>query len=74
MPGPAHNGGVRQREATLRHHFHQVAVTEFETQVPPHAQDDDLAVKVAALEQLIQTQEPGHRITFSPSERPIWEG
>ncbi len=37
------------------HHFHQVAVTEFETQIPPHTQDDDLAVKVAALEQLIQT-------------------
>src|SRR5258708_33338156 len=61
---------MRQRQATLRHHFHKVTVAEFETQVPPHTQDDDLPVKMAALEQLIHTQEPGHRITFSLSERP----
>src|SRR5271157_1062900 len=74
MVDPAHNGGVRQRQATLRHHFHQVAVAQFEAQIPSHAQDDDLPVKVAALEQLIQTQEPGHRIAFSLSERPNMGG
>jgi hypothetical protein len=50
---PPHDGGMRQRQATLRHHFHKVAVAELETEIPSHAQDDDLPVKVAALEQII---------------------
>ena len=62
---PAHDGGVSQRKAALRHHLHQIAVAELEPQVPPHAQDDDLPVEVAALEQLIQCQEPGHHTAFS---------
>ena len=61
---PAHDGGVNQRKAALRHHLHQIAVAEFEPQLPPHAQDDDLPVEMAALEQLIQTQEPGHHTAF----------
>ena len=54
----------------LRHHLHQIAVAEFEPQVPPHAEDHDLPVEVAALEQLIQTQERGHRTAFSLLEAP----
>jgi hypothetical protein len=33
----------------------------------PHAQHDDLAIKVAALEQFIQTQQPSHLAAFNPS-------
>src|SRR4051794_40779714 len=70
MVHPAHDGGVRQRQVTLLHHLHQIAVAELETQIPSHAQNDDLSVEVAALEQLIHTQKPGHCSTFSSSERP----
>ena len=48
---PAHDGGVSQQKAALRHHLHQIAVAGAEPQLPPHAQDDDLPVEVAALEQ-----------------------
>ena len=44
---PAHDGGVDDRETALGHHLRQIAVTEFEAQVPPYPQDDDLTVKVA---------------------------
>src|SRR3984893_11134452 len=70
MLHPAHDGGVGQRQVAFRHHLHQVAVAELETQIPSHAQDDYLPVKVAALEQIIQTQEPGHCATFSSSKGP----
>src|ERR1700730_4419726 len=53
MVHPAHDGGVRQRQIAFRHHLYQVAIAELETQIPSHAQEDDLAVKMAALEQLI---------------------
>ena len=45
----AHDGGVGHRHATLGHHLHQISEAELEAQVPPHAQDDDLAVKVPTL-------------------------
>jgi hypothetical protein len=64
---PAHDGSASHRQTALRYHLRQIAVTEFETQVPAHPKDDDLPVKVAALERLIETQEPGHRTVFSLS-------
>jgi hypothetical protein len=42
------------------HHLDQVSEAEFEAQVPPHAQHDDLAIEVATLKKLIQTWEPSH--------------
>jgi hypothetical protein len=30
----------------IRHHLHQIPETELEAQVSPHAQDDDLTIKV----------------------------
>src|ERR1700720_4552943 len=68
MVHPAHDGGVRHRQAALAHHLRQVPETELEAQVPPHAQDDELTIKVSALEQLIQTQEPSHRNTSAYRE------
>ena len=47
---------------------------EFEAQVPPHTQDDDLAIEVAALEQFVQTRESGHRTAFSSWERRRLDG
>ena len=49
---PAHDRGVRHRQAALGHHLHQVAQTELEPKIPAHAQNDDFAVEVATLEQL----------------------
>src|SRR6516164_9076731 len=63
---PAHNGGVDHRQAALGHHLYQVPEAEFEAQVPSHAQDDDLAVKVATLEQFGQTWDPSHRAALNP--------
>jgi hypothetical protein len=36
--------------------------------LPPHAQDDDRAIKVAAFEQFVQTQEPSHLTAFNSPE------
>jgi hypothetical protein len=33
----------------LSHHFQEITETEFETEIPTHAEDDDLAVEMAAL-------------------------
>ena len=33
---PAHDGRMRDRQAALRHHLHQVPQTELEPQVPAH--------------------------------------
>ena len=43
---------------------------ELEAQIPPHAQDNDLAIKVAPLEQLLQPQEPSHRAALKQPDRP----
>jgi hypothetical protein len=60
--------------AALRHHLHQVPEAELETQVPPREEDSDLTIKVATLEQFIQTQEPGHRNTFRLSGGHSYRG
>ena len=43
---PTHDGGVSHRSAALGHHLDQVSEAEPEAQVPPHAQDDNFAIKV----------------------------
>jgi hypothetical protein len=42
--------------------------------LPPHAQDDDLAVKVPALEQFVQTHKPNHRTALGSPERRRIDG
>jgi hypothetical protein len=42
---------VRQRDALIRHHDHQVPQTQFETRVPADTEDDDLSVEMSSLEQ-----------------------
>jgi hypothetical protein len=41
---------VRQRNASICHHDHQVPQTQFETRVPANTQDDDLSVEMSSLE------------------------
>jgi hypothetical protein len=43
---PPKNGRMGQPDSALRHHLDQVAGAEFKGQVPPHAQHDDLLVKI----------------------------
>src|ERR1700733_7290274 len=68
MMHPTHNGGVGHRQAALGHHLHQIPETELEAQVPPHAQDDDLAIKVPTTKQLVHARKPGHRTALNSPE------
>ena len=52
MLDPAQNRGVRQRDASVRHHDDQISQAQFETRVPAHTQDDDLSVEMASLERI----------------------
>src|SRR5580692_2730702 len=49
-----------QRQAAFGHHLHQVSQAQLEAKIPAHAQDDDLAVEVATLEQLLDAHQPAH--------------
>src|SRR5580700_6282973 len=49
-----------QRQAAFSHHLHQVSQAQLEAKIPAHAQDDDLAVKVATLEQLLDAHQLAH--------------
>ena len=42
------------------HHLHQVSQAQLEAKIPAHAQGDDLAVKVATLEQLLDAHQLTH--------------
>src|SRR5580658_995298 len=59
-PHPTHNGRMGQRQAAFGHHLHQVSQAQLEAKIPAHAQDDDLAVKVAALEQSLDAHQLAH--------------
>src|SRR5277367_4960934 len=49
-----------QRQAAFGHHLHQVSQAQLEAKIPAHAQDDDLAVEVATLEQLLDAHQLAH--------------
>ena len=49
-----------QRQAAFGHHLHQVSLAQLEAKIPAHAQDDDLAVEVATLEQLLDAHQLAH--------------
>ena len=44
---------VSDRQASLGHHLDQVAVRGLIAQVPAHAQNDDLLLKVSGLKQVV---------------------
>jgi len=41
-----------QGNASLRHDLDQIPGTQLETQVPPHAEDNDFAIEVSSFEQI----------------------
>src|ERR1700732_2591963 len=49
-----------QRQAAFGHHLHQVSQAQLEAKIPAHAHDDDLAVEVATLEQLLDAHQLAH--------------
>src|ERR1700744_6193414 len=67
MMHPTHNGGVGHRQAALGHHLHQIPEAQLEAQVPPHAQDDDLAIKVPPVKHPFTS---GSLAIASPSTHP----
>lgn len=64
---PAHNGGVGHRQATLD--LQQVPEAELEARIPPHAQDDDLAIEKSSLAPCLQTQEASYRAALKHTDR-----
>ena len=65
MMHPTHDGGVGHRQAALGHHLHQIPEAQLEAQVPTHAQDDDLAIKMPTVKQPIHVRKPGHRLALN---------
>src|SRR5450631_2554836 len=54
---PAHDRRVRHRQSTLGHHLHQISKAQLVSKVPTHAQNDDLALEVPALEEFIDVRQ-----------------
>jgi hypothetical protein len=57
---PTKNGGVGQGNAPFGHHPDQVTGAQLEGQVPPHAEHDDLPVKVPPLEKILRRRPFDH--------------
>src|SRR5205807_10082241 len=51
---------MSHRQAALGHHLHQVSQAQLKSKIPAHAQDDDVAVEVTTLEQLLDRLQLGH--------------
>src|SRR5690242_7940413 len=47
---PAHDRRMRQGEPAFGHHLGKISKAELVSQIPAHAEHDDLLVKVSALE------------------------
>ena len=59
---------MRQANAALSHHGHEVAIAQFEAEVPTHAQDHDLLIEVAPFEQLLDGYERRHQVIIADGE------
>jgi hypothetical protein len=70
MLDPAQNRGVRQRDASVRHHDDQISQAQFEARVPADTQDDDLSVEMPSLEQCFDWNKPLHSVIIARS-RPV---
>jgi hypothetical protein len=51
---------MRQCNASIRHHNHQVSQAQFETRVPADTDDDDLPVEMSSLEESLDRNELLH--------------
>jgi hypothetical protein len=59
---------VCERQTPFSHHLDKIPQTEFVAQVPVDTQNDDLAIKVSPIEQLVKTLQLTHR---RPSVRSV---
>src|SRR5208282_3800547 len=50
---PAHDRRMGERNSALGHHFHEISKAQLEPEIPKGTQDDDLAVEMMALEEVI---------------------
>ena len=57
MLDPTQNRGVRQRDASVRHHDDQISQAQFEARVSADTQDDDLSVEMPPLEQMLRLEQ-----------------
>ena len=57
---PTQDGRVREGNASIRHHDHQVSEAQFETCVPADAKNDDLSVEMPSAEQCLDRNKPAH--------------
>jgi hypothetical protein len=60
-PDPPHDGRVGKMQSAFHHHLDQITEAGLVAQVPAHAQDDHLAVKVPPCKQLFDAAPLAHR-------------
>jgi hypothetical protein len=53
---PTQDGARCEGDTAFGHHRHEVSVREFVLEVPSHAEDDDLAFKLAPLEEILEAR------------------
>ena len=53
---PTHDRRVRQGEPAFGHHLDEITKAELVAQIPPHTEDDDLPIEVAAFEEFVHAQ------------------
>src|SRR5262245_45532204 len=58
-----------QGNASLRHHLDQIPGTQLETQVPPHAEDNDFAIEVSPLKQIHSGRSSAHSLIMARQRR-----
>jgi len=51
-----HDRRVRQGEPAFGHHLDEITKAELVAQIPPHTEDDDLPIEVAAFEEFVHAQ------------------
>ena len=69
---PAHDRRMRQGEPAFGHHLGEISKAELVSQIPAHAEHDDLPVEMAAFEKIINVQHawPGSsRANLPPNMR-----
>ena len=60
---------MRQGNASLRHYLDQIPGTQLETQVPPHAEDNDFAIEVSSFKQIHSGQPSAHSLIMAGQRR-----
>src|SRR5262249_23257441 len=66
---PAQNRRMCQGNASLRHHLDQIPGTQLETQVPPHAEDNDFAIEVSPLKHNPSGRSSAHSLIMARQRR-----